>query len=246
MDNLKQKSSQSTEQDKLSIDFGDATIHELKTSLTAIMVSAELLADELQSDQKSVPVRLIQNIIRNAHILDEKLSKFPEMVGLLAGDFPFHPERLKIGDVIPSVTAQLYPITHSKKQSLVTELPASLPAVKAHRQYLEQVLVNLLTNASKFTPEGGEIKLSASQDGKNLLVKVTDSGIGIQDKEQELIFQPYYQVTKSKGSGLGLAITKFLVELHGGKIWLESKVGEGSSFFISLPLPNHPTADRTR
>lgn len=236
MQNLKQTTNQITEQDEQRIGFGDATVHELKTLLTAIIVSAELLTDELQMDRKSMPARLTQNIIRNAHSLDEKLSNFSAMAGLLAGDFSFQPEYLEIGPVIQSVTAQLYPITKSKKQSLAVELPPSLPSVKSQRQYLEQILLNLLTNASKFTPEGGKITVIASQNDKSLVIQVTDNGMGIPTDKQEMIFQPYYQVNGGKGSGLGLAITKLLVELHGGKIWLESISGQGSRFFFSLPL----------
>lgn len=236
MQNLKQTTNQITEQDEQRIGFGDATVHELKTLLTAIIVSAELLTDELQMDRKSMPARLTQNIIRNAHSLDEKLSNFSAMAGLLAGDFSFQPEYLEIGAVIQSVTAQLYPITKSKKQSLAVALPPSLPPVKSQRQYLEQILLNLLTNASKFTPEGGKITVIASQNDKSLVIQVTDNGMGIPTDKQELIFQPYYQVNGGKGSGLGLAITKLLVELHGGKIWLESISGQGSRFFFSLPL----------
>ena len=236
MQNLKPKTNQVTEQDEQRIGFGDATVHELKTLLTAIIVSAELLADELQMDQQSMPIRLTQNIIRSAHSLDEKLSHFSEMAGLLAGDFSFQPEYLEIGPVIHSATAQLYPITKSKKQSLAVELPPSLPPVKSHRRYLEQILLNLLTNASKFTSEGGKITVSASQNDESLVIQVTDNGMGVPADKQELIFQPYYQVNGGRGSGLGLAITKLLVELHGGKIWLESIAGQGSSFFFSLPL----------
>lgn len=236
MQNLKQNTNQITEQDEKRIGFGDATVHELKTLLTAIIVSAELLADELQMYQKSMSLRLTQNIIRNAHSLDEKLTNFSEMAGLLAGDFSFQPEQIEIEPVIHSVTAQLYPITKSKKQSLAVELPASLPPVKSHRQYLEQILLNLLTNASKFTPEGGKITVSASQNDKSLVIEVADNGMGIPADKQELIFQPYYQVNGGRGSGLGLAITKLLVELHGGNIWLESGSGQGSHFFFSLPL----------
>ncbi len=236
MDKVMQNTSQVAEQKEPRVGFGDATVHELKTLLTAIIVSAELLAEELQLDPKSVPVRLTQNIIRNAHSLDEKLSNFSEMAGLLAGDFSFQPEYLEIEPVIHGIIAQLYPITRSKKQSLNSELPASLPTVRTQRHYLEQILLNLLANASKFTPEGGKITISATKNDESLVVQVSDSGIGIPVDKQELIFQPYYQVNSGKGSGLGLAITKFLVELHGGKIWLKSTVGEGSSFTFSLPL----------
>jgi len=238
MENLSHKTNQA-EQDEKKISFGDATVHELKTLLTAIIVSAELLAEEFQSDQKSLAARLTQNIIRNARSLDEKLAHFSEMAELLAGDFSFQPEPLEVEPVIRGVTAQLYPITRSKKQSLTVELPASLPPVKAQRQYLEQILLNLLTNASKFTPEGGRITVRASKEDNSLVIEVTDNGIGIPADKHKLIFQPYYQVNGGKGSGLGLAITKFLVELHGGKIWLKSAPGQGSSFFFSLPLMNH-------
>ena len=236
MENSEQKTKQVTMQGEKRIEFGDATIHELKTLLTAIIVSAELLAEELHLDQESVPVRLTQNIIRNAHSLDEKLSHFSEMAGLLIGDFSFQPEYLEIETVIHNVTAQLYPIAQGRRQSLALELSPSVPPVKAQRQFLEQILLNLLTNASKFTPEGGKITVSASQNDTSLVIGVTDNGIGVPTDKQELIFQPYYQIKGGKGSGLGLAITKLLVELHGGKIWLESTLGQGSSFFFSLPI----------
>jgi len=216
--------------------FGDATVHELKTLLTAIIVSAELLSEELQSEHKSMPLRLIQNIIRNAHSLDEKLTNFSEMTGLLSGEFSFQPELLELGPIIHGVTSQIYPITHSKKQSLKIDLPPTLPHIRAHRHYLEQILLNLLTNASKFTQEGGEITVSATKNESNLVIEVADNGMGIPATKQEKIFQPYYQINGGKGSGLGLAITRFLTELHGGRIWLESTPGKGSRFFCSLPL----------
>ncbi len=232
-----------------SLDFLDATVHELKTSLTAIIVSAELLADELNPEEKSVLGRLIQSIIRNAHSIDERLSLFSETGGLVVENSRFHPESVAIGQVIQDVATQFYPKIQSKKQSLTLKVPDSLPLAKADRQYLEQILLTLMANASKFTAEKGQVKVSADQDGENLVVEVSDTGIGIPVEEQERIFQPYYQVSRGSvnqpshpvdrrghsNSGLGLAIAKFLVELHGGKIWLKSKVGEGSSFFFSLP-----------
>jgi signal transduction histidine kinase len=225
-----------TEQGKNRVEFVSATVHELKTSLTPIIASAELLADELHPDDKSLPAKLIANIIRNAHRLDEKLSNFAKMSELLTGDFPFQPEFIEVGPVIQSITTEFYPITKSKRQSLTLNLPASLPTIKADRQYLEQVLLNLLTNASKFTPEGGKITISATSEDGRLVIQVADSGMGIPAEKQELIFQPYYQINGGRGSGLGLAITKFLVELHGGKIWLEGATGKGRTFSFSLPL----------
>ena len=238
-----------TKRDEKKVDFLDAAMHELKTPLTAIIVSAELLADELKPQKKSVLERLIQSIIRNAHSIDEKLSLLSETGGVLPDESRFHPESVAIGQVIQDVATQLYPKIQSKKQSLTLEVLDSLPPAKADRQYLEQILLTLAANASKFTAEEGKITVSARQDGENLVVEVSDTGVGIPAEEQQRIFQPYYQVNRGKASqtthpgegrglsdsGIGLAIAKFLVELHGGKIWLKSKVGQGSSFFFSLP-----------
>jgi len=228
-------------QDKKRVEFISVTTHELKTSLTAIIASAELLSDELQLGKKSVPGRLIQSIIRNAHSIDERLSRFPEMAKLLVGDLQLQLEPVEIRQVIHNATARFYPSIRSRSQSLSVELPDSLPLVKADRQYLEEILLTLIANASKFTPERGKIKVGAQQDGESLVVQVSDTGVGIPAEEQERIFQPYYQVNrngegKQTGSGLGLAITKSLVELHGGKIWLKSIVGQGSTFTFSLPI----------
>lgn len=238
MDNWRAKNSQIIGQNEG--DFVTAATHELKTFLTAIIASAELLADELQPDEKSTPGRLIQSIIRNAHSIDETLSHFPEMVTLLRGDRQLQLEPIEVGQVIHNVAGRLYPVIQNKRQSLTLELPDFPLLARADRQYLEKMVLTLIANASKFTPEEGQIKVSAWQDSTSSVVKVSDTGIGIPAKEQERIFQPYYQVKPDKGrrhrdSGLGLAITKFLVELHEGKIWVESIVGQGSHFFLSLP-----------
>lgn len=231
------------------VNFVAATVHELKTSLTAIIVSAELLADELKPDEKSVLGRLIQSIIRNAHSIDERLSLLAEAGGFLAEIPRFQPKPVAIGDVIHDVATQLYPEIQNKRQSLTLEVPDSLPQAKADRQHLEHILLSLLANATKFTTEEGQIKVGVHQDDKNLVVEVSDTGVGIPIDEQKRVFQSYYQVNRDKedqppnlnqerrhsDTGLGLAIAKLLVELQGGKIWLKSTVGQGSSFFFSLP-----------
>jgi len=225
---------------KQGTEFISATIHELKTSLTAIIAAAELLADELQQGEKSLIGKLIRSIIRNAHSIDEKLPHALEVQRLLTGNLQLKPEPVAVGQVIHNVVALFYPKALKEKQSLTLEVPDSLPLVKADSQRIERALLTLVANASKFTPKGGKIKVSAWQDNNTLVVQVSDTGIGILPAEQERIFQPYYQIKqgggKLTGSGLGLAIAKSIVELHGGNIWLKSVVGQGSSFFFSLPL----------
>ncbi|MFC1921311.1 sensor histidine kinase [Chloroflexota bacterium] len=238
-----------TDQKKDRLDFIDAVVHELKTSLTAIIVSVELLADELHPEDKSVLARLIQSISRNAHSIDEKLLLLSETGELLADNTRFKPEPIDMKEIVRDAATQLYPAVRSKKQVLTLEVPDSLSPARADRQYLEQILLTLMTNASKFTPEEGKIKVEVRQEGLNLIVEVSDTGIGIAADEQARIFEPYYQVSRNNnsrtadingegrqtGGGLGLAIAKFFVELHRGSIWIESKIGQGSSFYFSLP-----------
>ena len=106
---------------------------------------------------------------------------------------------------------------------------------------VKQVLVNLLSNAVKFTPEGGQIKVEANLGDSAVIVSVTDTGIGIAPEDQETIFEEFRQVgtnyaQKREGTGLGLSLTKKFIELHGGKIWVESEVGRGSKFTFTLPV----------
>jgi two-component system phosphate regulon sensor histidine kinase PhoR len=119
-------------------------------------------------------------------------------------------------------------------------LPDSLPPVWADTDRLRQVVQNLLINASKFTPEGGKITLKAKERDGSLVVEVQDNGPGIPEKDQKRLFQPYNRQLGDRehlsGLGLGLALCKYLVELHDGEIWLNSRVGKGSIFGFSIPL----------
>lgn len=239
-----------TSQNGKQLDFVAATTHELKTALTAIIVSAELLAEELKPDEKGVIGRLLNSILRNAHGIDERITLLSETGGMLTEDSRFRPEPLHIGQVVKDVAVQIYPEIQGRRQDFNIDTPETLPQVQADRQYLEQVLLTMVANATKFTPEEGKLSVSAHPEGRFLVVEVSDTGIGIPDDEQDRVFQPYYQVGKEKGRqisrpgdddryasrGLGLAIARFLIQLHGGKIWVKSKMGQGSTFSFTLPL----------
>jgi len=228
-------------QNNQSLHLTDAIMHELKTSLTAIIVSAELLDAQLNPENKSVLDRLIQSIIRNARSIDGRLAILSQAEGLLLDNSKFQPKPVNVSEIIQDVISELYPETQKRSQKIVLDVPDGLPAVRADSQYLEQIFLTLMGNAVKFTGDGGIIKLCIYREGLTLIVQVIDNGIGIPEKEQELVFQPYYQVNQMKGTtkigqGLGLAIAKLLVELHGGKIWVESKFGQGSTFSFTLPM----------
>ncbi len=228
-------------QNNQSLHLTDAIMHELKTSLTAIIVSAELLADQLKPVEKSVLDRLIQSIIRNAHSIDGRLTILSEAEGLLLDNSKFQPQPVIIPAIVQDVLSQLYPEIQKRRQKIILNIPEGLPAARADSQYLEQIFLTIMGNAVKFTGNEGTIKLNIYREGLSLTIQISDNGIGIPDNEQELVFQPYYQVNPRKGNiysgqGLGLAIAKLLIELHGGKIWVESKFGQGSTFTFTLPM----------
>ncbi len=199
-----------SKQDSEHVDFVAAITHELKTSLTAIIASAELITDELHVAEGSVQWRLLQSIIRNAHHMNERVTSIADMPRQQMQDFKFHPEPVDITEVIHNVGERIHPRIQSRRQSLTLDLPDSLPRVRADAGHLEQIFLTLIANASKFSPEEGSINISV---------------------------QAHYQIQKSNGKGgLGLTIARFLVELHGGKIWLVGQTGPGCSFFFSLPI----------
>ena len=126
-----------------------------------------------------------------------------------------------------------------KRQRLVLRLPEALPPIRADQRRFRQVVENLLSNAMKFSPGGTTITIGAQAKGRWIVFKVSDRGEGISEEEQRRLFQPYFRIEqelhKSHGLGIGLALCKQIVEAHGGRIWVKSRVGEGSTFYFTLP-----------
>ncbi|HEX76962.1 MAG TPA: GAF domain-containing sensor histidine kinase [Dehalococcoidia bacterium] len=228
------------EQDKARNQFVNVLAHELRTPLTPIFGSAQMLAEQFSREVGSPQDRLIRNILRGVEDLESRLSDLLDMARFQAQTFA-----LEIAPVDPEVllkemASHFQPLAKSKGQTLTLELPDGLPLLQADRRRLGQVLTNLLENAVKFTPEGGSIRLRAMTSGPDLVVEVCDNGPGLSAEEQQRLFQPYYrsQVDRQRlpGTGLGLSLCKQLVEAHGGKIWVESEPGKGSTFSFAVPL----------
>ena len=220
-------------------EFLNVLSHELQTPLTALTASVGLLIGELKKEPDSPKLRLAQNIARSASSLQTRLTELLKLSRAKNTGFRIKRETLAFPALLHEVVEELSPLIEDKSQSLVLEIPISL-TVTADKQRLEQILLNLLSNAIKFTPKGGQIILRAKRDKENLIVEIQDTGPGISEEEQLKLFRPYYRVLADRqrfpGVGLGLSITKELIELHGGKIWVESKLGKGSTFAFSLPL----------
>jgi len=219
------------------IEFTRALVHELKTPLTPVLSSSELLATELHEEPW---VSIARNIHRGAANLNNRIDELLDLARGEIGMLQLDPKEVDALQLLHEIADDMTVVVSDNGQSLVLALAPSLPLVWADEERLRQVVLNLLINASKFTPEGGKITLKAKEKDGALVVEVQDTGQGISEEEQQRLFQPYHRQINDRerlsGLGLGLALCKYLVELHGGKIWVESQVGKGSTFGFSVPL----------
>ena len=232
---------------KKRAEFSRALVHELKTPLTPMLASSEMLVDELQEEPW---LGLARNIHRGALSLNNRID---ELLDVARGELGMLEVNLKSVDLLSllrKMADDMTSMASRREQSLILELPPSLPMVRADESRLWQVLLNLIGNASKFTPEGGKITLRAREKAGSIVVEVQDTGPGIAKENQERLFESYYQIKtegqRSKGLGLGLALCKKLIELHKGQIWVESQVGKGSTFGFSVPLATDQPAKKRK
>jgi signal transduction histidine kinase len=219
--------------------FIDTLSHELKTPLTSIIAAAGLLEEELQDTADESHRRLMQTIIRNANSLESRLTELLSIVKTGSGKLQLQFEPVDVKSLILGTCMQISPLMHNKGQKLNTELPDFVPIIQADGQRLEQVLLNLMNNATKFTQDGGIITVRVKKEETGLLVEVADNGVGIAKDQQDRLFKPYSRVNadrqKHPGLGLGLALSKQVIEMHGGKIWVDSDAGKGAVFSFFLP-----------
>jgi signal transduction histidine kinase len=231
------------ELDRLKSDFVSNVSHELRTPLTAIKGAVDLLLREvpgpLNENQTHHLSRVRSNTQHLAGLINDllDLSKIEE-----EGKIELDAGRVSLGGLVHEVMETVKPLAAEKRVLLEVTVPEPSVLVWADRDKVTQVLMNLIGNAIKFTPSDGRIGVSTANDRRGWVrVSIRDAGPGIPASEQEKIFEKFYQVTqdggpKPKGTGLGLAISKSLVELHGGKIWVESEPSRGSTFSFTLPL----------
>jgi PAS domain S-box-containing protein len=222
---------------KRRVEFTRALAHELKTPLTPMLISSQVLASELKEEPL---LSLARNISRGASNLNSRIDELLDLAKGEIGMLQIKVETLDTSQLLREVAEYVSPVASSRGQSLILELPDSLPLVRADQVRLRQIVLNLLNNALNYTPEGGRITLRAGRKDANLIVEVEDNGPGIAEEEQQHMFEPYHRMEvageRLSGLGLGLTLCKTLVDLHGGQIWMKSRVGEGSTFSFSLPL----------
>lgn len=219
------------------VEFTRALVHELKSPLTPVLASSELLVSDLAEEPW---LSLAKNINRGASRLNDRIDELLDIARGEIGMLKLNPRSVAPLALLRDVAQSAGPMISAQGQTLVVDLPSSLTPLQADEERLRQVLTNLLNNASKFTPREGVITLRARESDSFLTVEVQDTGPGIAKEDQGKLFTPYHRLESDRqrlsGLGLGLALCKTLVELHGGKIWVESEKGKGSVFGFSIPL----------
>ncbi|MBI3292122.1 MAG: GAF domain-containing sensor histidine kinase [Elusimicrobia bacterium] len=230
---------------RMKTEFISMVSHELRTPVTTIKgVLALILGGEvgaLESQQQKFLTTAAQAVDRLMFLISDLL----DISRIEAGQIKMRPQLVPLGDLIVQATGEFQRQAKEKHLTFRVDIPAEAPRVMGDPDRLFQVVSNLLANAIKFTPSGGHVTVSAQDQGEFVMISVADTGPGIPPEEQERVFEKFYQIDSSatrsvKGSGLGLAIVKSIVELHGGRVWVESKVGHGTTFRVVLPRVKEP------
>jgi signal transduction histidine kinase len=214
--------------------------HELRTPMNAVLGYTDLILDDIFGD---VPARIRETLERvktNGHHLLGLINDVLDLSKMEAGQLTLSLGDYAMGDVVHAVVSAVESLAAGKKLALKAIVPADLPMGRGDERRLTQVLLNLAGNAIKFT-DAGEISIEARAIDGTFLVSVSDSGPGISEADQQKIFEEFQQIDSSStrkkgGTGLGLSISRRIVELHGGRIWVESVLGEGSTFHFTVPL----------
>ena len=211
--------------------------HDLRNPLNTISMGTQLL-EEVIDRSRTLEHRQIQVIQRSVRRMTELIQDLLDIKRIESGRLPVEPRQEDIAALVREALEILRPQAAARDLHLSAELPPQLPAVLADPARVQQLIANLVGNAIKFTPHGGYITVRAEVEESEIRVAITDTGPGIPAEQVPHIFGHYWQANRNdrRGIGLGLAIAKGIVEAHGGRIWVRSSEGEGSSFFFTLPL----------
>ena len=226
--------------------------HELRTPLNSIIGFAALLKDRVPGPLNSTQERYTDVIIESGNHLLDMINDILKLVKMDAGVDKPSPAPLNLPLLITTAATSVYPIFNEHDQTLSVEIVSeeTMPIVGWDEKMIRQVILNLLVNASKFTPEKGTITIRAARDGDAIALDVIDTGVGIEDDMKERVFLAFEQADNSytrmyKGVGLGLAITKNIVETHRGKVWLEDNPGGGTQVRMRIPVDPFEVLDES-
>ena len=225
--------------DQLKDEFIGLVSHELRSPLTVITGAVNTVLAEGAHLSSEETRQLLSDAASESESLSHLLGNLLELSRVQADRLVLYTEAISIKKVIQDVVEEIK--RQSSANQFIVDIPRKLPLVYADPLRLERILYNLLENAVKYSPQGGEIRVSVRPQEEHLVIGVSDQGIGISSADQAKLFGPFQRLEESRperarGLGLGLLVCRRLVEAHGGRIWVESELGRGSTFFFSLPL----------
>ena len=225
--------------DKMKSDFFSSMSHELRTPLTSIKEGISLLRDGVGGTIPEKQRRLLTILSEESKRLIDLVNSLLDLSKMEAGMMTYTFEPRSLAPLIERAATEMIPLVEAKKITLKTKIDEKLPMIKIDREKILQVLRNLIGNAVKFTPEGGQVKVVARLMNRGVEVSVSDTGPGITGENLTTIFEKFHQAhlknsDRMKGTGLGLAIVKHVITAHGGEVWAESEPGHGSSFIFVL------------
>ena len=229
------------ELDKLRAAFVSIVSHELRTPMTSIKGYVENMLDGLTGPLTDRQSYYLTRVKFNVERLTRMLNQLLDLSRIEAGRVELQPASMSMPDLAQDILEGLQSLAQKKALTLTTQTEGAVPPIQGDRDKLHQVLTNLVGNAIKFTPQGGEVRVEVTALSEGLVrVCVADTGCGIAPHEIEKIFEKFYRgetaPQEAVGAGLGLPITKHLVELHGGRIWVDSTLGAGSQFYFTVPI----------
>jgi len=229
------------EVEKVKSDFVSGVSHELKTPLASIKAFAEILSDGEVAGTGEIR-RICTCIETEVDRLTRLINNLLNLSKIEAGIIRLTRTTFPARELLERVTQVLEPHASKRRQTLRTELSEYLPSLTADRDMVEQMVINLVSNAVKYTPEGGSVWLRGKVAGRSLLVEVEDNGPGIAPEHQERVFDKFYRVPgeRAAGTGLGLPLARRLARMHGGDIALSSEPGRGACFRLTLPVGSTP------
>jgi signal transduction histidine kinase len=223
--------------DRLKDEFFTGISHDLRTPLAAIGWSADLLQGGSAGPLTPKQQRLVETIQSSSQRLLALVGQILELGRLRAGQLQLDLRPTDLRRAIGRALDEVRPLAEHGQLRLDAAMPVDLPPVSADAERVQQIVVNLLANAVRFTPPGGRVSVSAVRETTEVAVQVADTGVGIPADLVSKIFDPYEQAHRGRGgSGVGLTVVRGLVEAHGGRVWAESEEGRGSRFTFTLPI----------
>jgi signal transduction histidine kinase len=221
--------------------------HELRTPLNAVIGFSEVLLERMFGELNDKQEEYLGDILASGRHLLSLINDILDLAKIEAGRMELDLEDFDLAQAIDNAVVLVRERATRKGLVLETALAPALGEVRADQRKIKQVLLNLLSNAVKFTPEGGRVEVRAARADDHVEVSVSDTGIGIAVEDQETVFEEFRQVgtdyaKKHEGTGLGLTLSRKFVELHGGRIAVKSRLGEGSTFTFTLPGRAWPTS----